>query len=365
MENLEKKGFELSKELERMGIDSSVLEKYEKLINNIKFVNINPDSESGKIHLKMIASLFSVEENNKTFLKNIIKNIELEDLVHVDISDYLSDDNVDNLDSLNAENIDLDIGLNRRVNKIDCYLNSGDQISFTLSTDLRNVKDEESNSAQERLVFKSPIGKDNPILQKYLGYLERDFDGKNMRFIAKEYLPGKNIAHYINNLNNESESLFNISDVSSDLAYSMAYLYKRGEAEILSDLKLENVIYNYEKANECEYPCRVCDNSGFYEGQAKRKSVFQILAHLQSLLSVFNNKKNQIIREKGSVEFDVEQEEILDSYLDSFLDNLDKESLLIFKNNINEILLNQNDNDIFEIDQELVEYVKSSSDLYN
>jgi hypothetical protein len=365
MENLEKKGFELSKELEKMGVEPSIVEKYSKLINNIKFVNINPESESGKIHLKMIGSLFSTVENDKIFLKNIIKSIELEDLAHVDISNYLSDVNLDFVESVGAENIDLDIGLNRRVNKIDCYLKSGEQVSFTLSTDLRNVGDDESNSAQEKLIFESPIGRDNPVLQKYLGYLEKDFDGKNMRFIAKEYLPGKNITHYVNNLENESESLLNISDVSSDLAYSIAYLYKRGEAELLSDLKLENIIYNYEKADKCEYPCRACDNSGFYEDQAKRKSIFQVLAHLQSLLLVFNNKKNQIIREKGSVEFDVKQEEVLDSYLDSFLSNLDKDSLLIFKNNINEILLNQNDKDIFEIDQEIVEYVKSFSDLYD
>lgn len=362
MEQFEKKQFNLGDKLKDMGLDDYVLNKYKELIENIDFVNINLDSQSGEIHLRMVAALFSRMENTKTFLKNIIRNVEMEELGRIDIKDYSSEEDIKNeellaLIGLDAENIDMDIGTNRRVNKIDCYLKNGESLSFTLSADLHNVKDEESNTSQEKEVFESDFGQENPILQKYYGYFNKSFAGRENRFIAKEYLPGKNISQYLNELSNDDESLLDISSLSSDLGYSMAYLYKRGEGELVSDLKMENIIYNYEKANEVEYPCRICDNSGFYSEDQKRKSAYQVLAHLQSFLSIFNNKKRLFLRDNQGVEIDSKQEDSIDSYLNSFLENLNPESLAIFKTKIREILDNPSDKDIFEIDKDIVEYV--------
>ncbi|PKM91824.1 hypothetical protein CVU82_01295 [Candidatus Falkowbacteria bacterium HGW-Falkowbacteria-1] len=375
MENIEKiKKIEkdptyLSERLKDMGVDDYVLNKYKDLIENIEFININLDSHAGKVHLKMVGALFSRMENDKTFLKNIIKNVELEEVGKIDVSDYSSGEDADSeelfaLTGMAAENIDLDIGTNRRVNKVDCYLKSGNCISFTLSADLHRVGDEESNSSQEKSVFESDFGQENPVLQKYYGYFKKDFDGQDSRFIAKEYLPGKNISHYLNGLSNNDESLLDISDLSSDLAYSMAYLYKKGNGELVSDLKLENIIYNYEDSNEVEYSCRVCDNSGFYSENQKRKSAYQILAHLQSLLSIFNNKKMLFLRDNKNVEIETKQEDVINAYLDSFLENLDAGSMAVFKNNIKDILNNPSDKDIFEIDKDILEYASDYLDFF-
>lgn len=353
----------LEDDLRRFGVDDYVLNKYKDLISNINFININPDSKSAEIHFKMITALFTRGENDKTFLKNIIKKAELEEINKIDIRDSSAYQDIV-AEKLEAENIDLDIGTNRRVDRIDCSFKDGNKLSFTLSADMVDVDDNESNSFQEKEVFQSYYGKDNPILQKFYGYSSRKFNDEEKRFIAKEYLPGKNIIQYFNELLCNEDSLLEMSSVSSDLGYSMSSLYNKGEGELLSDLKLENVIFNHEERDLVEYSCRVCDNSGFYEKEIERKSLFQILAHLQSLLSVFNNKKDQVIKTQGDVDTDISQEHVIESYLASFLDNLNKQSLIVFKKTIKKITENPKDSDIFEIDKDIIDYLNNYLESY-
>lgn len=267
-------------------------------------------------------------------------------------------------EKLEAESIDLDIGTNRKVDKIDCCFKDGNKLSFTLSADMRDISDDESNSFQEKKVFESYYAKDNPILQNYYGYFSREFAGTEKRFIAKEYLPGKNIIQYFNDLISNEDALLDIASTSSDLGYSMAALYNKGEGELLSDLKLENIIVDYQRKDLNEYSCRVCDNSGFYEKDIERKSLFQILAHLQSLLAVFNNKRDQVIKVQGSIDTDISQENVIESYLASLLDNLSKQSLTVFKKTIKKITENPKDNDIFEIDKDIIEFLDNYLEAY-
>ncbi len=297
----------LAKKLEGLGIEESVLRNYKKIIENIDFINIDLESESGKIHIKMVAALFSRADNERPFLKNIISNINLKNIDRIEVSGRFNpeeegdvateQEDITNLDDLVMDNIDLDIGTNRRVNNITCYLKDGSEMSFTLSADfVSGDNDLNSNSYQEREVFESDFAKDNPILQRYYGYLKREFSGKDQRFIAKEYLPGKNIEQYLRELENNKESLSDFMDISSSLAYSMSELYKRGQGTLLADLKIENIIYNHEQQDNLEYPCRVCDNSGFYSDEAEKKSALQVLAHIQSLLTILNNKIRLILK---------------------------------------------------------------------
>lgn len=346
---------DLKNELKELRVDKYILDKYSELINKIEFKNIDLKTSSGLIHLKMLAALFTRQvENNKTFLKNIIKQIELDEVLKIDISEYGSEDKSNNFTDLKIENIDLNIGTNRRVNKIDCFLKNGTNFSFTFSADLQSSSQEESNSFQEKLVFESPLADNNPVLQKYYGYFEKDFSGIINRFIAKEYLPGENINTYLNNLS--PKELYEFINISSELGYSMAFLYNKDKGKLLSDLKLENIIYNYINPDDVEYACRVCDNSGVYNKKAEEKSVFQILAHLQSLLTIYNNKKRIAQESVLENQSNINQEELVEAYLDSFFQNLKSENLKIFKNNLLKIK-QEIEEEIFEIDQDIKNYV--------
>jgi len=354
----------LKESLQQLGVDDYILEKYTDLISKIEFKNINTESAAGKIHLKMAAALFSRQaENNKTYLKNIIYQVELEEVDKIDISEYstakleIKGEEL-GLENLEMEQIDLDIGTNRRVDKIECRLKNGKNIVFTLSADLRTTSAEESNSFQEKLVFESPIAEDNPILQKYYGYFEKEFKGNLSRFIAKEYLPGENISQYLNSLDVEEESLHEFLNIANDLGYSMAHLYNKGEGQLLSDLKLENIIYNNVNPDEVEYSCRVCDNSGAYQEKAEERSVSQILAHLQSLLSIFHNKKITAARLGQPEHNDFSQEELISAYLDAFSENLNPKTFKAFQDNIEKTSLDGSD-DLFSVDQDLKDYVLS------
>jgi hypothetical protein len=356
-----KKGNNLTEELEKFGVDAYVLEKYQDLINKIEFKNINIFAAENEIHLKMAAALFSRQEkNNKTFFKNIIQQVELEEVDKIDIMDYSTlnddEDGEDLFNTLDMENIDLNIGTNRRVDKIDCLLKNGKNITFTLSADLNNAGEQESNSFQEKLVFESEIAQDNLVLQKFYGYFEKDFKGIDNRFIAKEYLPGDNISHYLNKLQNSEQLFHEFLNVSSELGYSMAYMYNKCAGQLLSDLKLENMIYNHINTDEVEYACRICDNSGAYSERAEEKSVSQILAQLQSLLAIFHNKQILFNKQAQTKSDNITQEDLVESYLDSFVTNLTPESLNVFRINIKKI--NQGvEGEIFEIDQDLKDYV--------
>ncbi len=346
----------LSDKLQAFGVDDYVLNKYSQLINNIEFININLDKDPAKLHLKMVAALFSRQaENNKTFLKNIIQQAELEEIDKIIVSDYNEDDDL-GLEQVKLENIDFDFGTNRRVNKIDCFLKDDKEIAFTLSTDLRQVSEQESNTYLEKQVLETDQAKANPILQDLYGYFERDFSGQTGRFIAKEYLPGKNIAHYLKDLELEADYVSEYYNISNDLAYTMAKMYQAGKGKLLSDLKLENLIYNYINPDEVEYSCRVCDNAGPYLDQAKESSVEQILSQLQSLLSYLHLHKLRLKQE--NLAEDISQEEMVAQYLDTFWTNLDDDSKNIFYQTL---LAREKGSkpDLFSIDADLEAFVVS------
>jgi hypothetical protein len=356
MEKFEKREdykINLIPQLKEMGVDDYILEKYKKLIENIDFINIKIDKKINHIHLLMLGALFSRQDNNKSFLKNILKNIDLDKIEKIEVKDEMSEAEAKDMD---IENIDLNMGANRRVNRIDCFLSDNKVYSFTLSADFSSGQKEESNSWQEKEVLTSSFSEDNPIMQNFYGYFSKNFDSKKRYFIAKEFLPGLNIAYFLNIHTKTAEDLFNFLDISSDLAYSMAYLYNKGKGQIPADLKLENIIYNYENSDESEYSCRVCDQAGFYKEEEFKKSAYQILAHLQSLLTLFQVKKNLLETKNDDT---IEYEELLDSYLETFLRNLEPVNLSIFKENIKDILDKHSDQDIFEVEKDIIEYVES------
>lgn len=329
-ENRENNKFDLFSNLSGLGVDAEVLDKYHDLISKIEFKNINIGSESGQIHLRMLAGLFSRQENNKTFLKNIINNLEIESLKKVSLVDTQNDE----YKEFSVDNIDQDIGTNRRVDLVDCWLNDNSHYYFTLSADFRSFADEsESNTFLEKEVFYSELGQENPVLQKFYGYFDGLIGGRKQLIIAKEYLPGKNIAQYLNELPTDQETLGSVEAVATETGFAMGYLYKRMDGRLLEDLKLENLIYNYNDTDGENFVCRACDHAGEYEGDQERKSSNQVLAHLESFFNVINMKSGQLL-ERGISSRDELAQAATDSlaaYLDSFVGEFEGDKALFKK----------------------------------
>jgi len=338
--------------LELAGLDKAEAENFRPLIDKIKFSNININSELGAIHIDMIASLLTKQENGEVFLQNILKAINHN---WQEVEEFL----ISSTKELDVENIDLDIGANRRVDKIECVFTDEAIYDFTLSTDLVDHKDiNNSNSYVEKEVFESPLAEDNPVLQRYFGYLERKLSGRNYRLIAKEYLPGKNISQYFNEFEGGAEIMLAFDDVICELAYSMGALYKRMQGKLLEDLKLENIIYNYENPDSDKLACRICDHSGYYEENAEYKSVSQILAQLSSLLTVYSIKANQLEKDKKISQEDYNPEDLIVNYLESFLSELDDpnlEQLLLKK--VREVRGAEASERIFDLSDDLLEFI--------
>jgi len=348
----------LFSKLESSGLDKLEIKKFQPLINKIKFSNININSQQGDIHIAMVVSLLSQQASGKIFLQNIIKSINHK---WEDIEEFL----IKSTKDVDVEKIDFDIGANRRVDKIECTFANNDVYDFTISIDLIDHEDiKNSNSYVEKEVFESPLAKNNPVLQNYFGYLDRENSGHNYRTIAKEYLPGKNIAQYFNELDsnkfkNEEEISAVFSDLSCELAYSMGSLYKRMGGQLLDDLKFENIIYNYKNPDSDKSACRICDHSGYYSKNAEYKSVSQIVAHLSGLLAFYslkidkfekNNNKNS---EHGS-----SFEDLIINYFESFLSELDDPKLAkLLLEKIKEIKDVETDKRVFDLSDDLLEFI--------
>jgi len=342
---------ELLFSLEQSGLEKEELKNFESLINKIKFVNIDINSKLDEIHIDMIASLLAKQENGEIFLQNILKSI---DHNWQEAEEFL----ISSTKEIESESIDLDIGTNRRVDKIECVFNNEAAYDFTLSADLIDYEDKnDSNSYTEKKVFDSPLATDNPVMQKYFGYSEKKLSGRNYRLIAKEYLPGKNISQYFNEMDVDSNLDANFNDLSCELAYSVGYLYQRMNGQLLEDLKLENIIYNYSNPDSDKSACRICDHSGYYEDNAEVRSVSQIMAQLTSLLTVYYIKLGQLEKE-GVVLEESEPEEILVNYLDSFESEIEDEKLKqLFLDKVKEIKQLSPDKRNFEISDELLDFV--------
>lgn len=338
--------------LEQAGLSPSETENFKALIDRIKFANIDVNSELGAIHIDMIASLLARQDNGDIFLQNILKAINHD---WQEIEEFL----ISSTKEMEVENIDLDIGTNRRVDKIECVFNNNEVYDFTLSADLVDHKDvNNSNSYVEKEVFESPLAENNPALQKYFGYLERKMSGRNYRLIAKEFLPGKNISQYFNELQADSELVTDFSDVACELAYTMSYLYKRMNGQILEDLKLENVIYNYEDPNSDKLACRVCDHSGYFESNAEFKTISQIMAQLSSLLTIYSIKVGQLERNGITISENDGPEDLLINYLDSFMSDLDNPELQeLFLTKVQELRATEAGQRSFDISDDLLDFV--------
>jgi len=338
--------------LELTGLDKTETENFRSLIEKIKFSNININSELGAIHVDMIASLLTKQENGEVFLQNILKAINHD---WHEVEEFL----ISSTKELDVENIDLDVGANRRVDKIECVFADEAVYDFTLSTDLIDHKDiNNSNSYVEKEVFESPLAENNPVLQSYFGYLERKLSGRNYRLIAKEYLPGKNISQYFNEFDRDVDVMFAFDDVTCELAYSMGSLYKRMQGKLLEDLKLENIIYNYKNPDSNQLACRVCDHSGYYEENAEYRSVSQIIAQLSSLLTLYSLKADQLEKDQKISQEDYKPEDLIINYLESFLSELDDQNLeqLLLKK-VKEIRGVEADERMFDLPDDLLEFI--------
>ncbi len=337
--------------LNNTGIEKSELEKFKSLIEKTKFVNIDIDSNSNAIHIDMVASLLSRQENGEIFLQNILKEINHE---WNQIDEFL----ISTTKEITSESIDMDIGTNRRVDKFECVFSDGIKYLFTLSADLDNHNDKnDSNSFVEKEIFESPIAENNPWLQKYFGYSENEMSKHHYRMIAKEYLPGKNIAQYCNELEEKEELTSSFINVTCELGYSIGGLYRKMNGRLLEDLKLENIVYNDKNPNGNNPACRICDNSGLYEDKPKIRSVSQILANIQSLISLYYLKSTYLGNGKN---VDKQRNDavtaIASSYIDSFIGEIGDELTKVFIEQLN-YLKKQNENDRqFNISDDLLDF---------
>lgn len=311
---------ELFLEFEKRGLERDILKEFLPLIEKIRFVNIDTNKKCNNIHFDIVASLLTKQENKEILLQNILKEInhnlkETKELL------------VFSTKEIAAESIDFEIGTNRRVDRISCLFEDGTSYDFTVSADFDDYRDDNnSNSFVEKEVFNSPLGQDNPVMQKYFAYLKKEMSGRSRRFIMKEYLPGKNIVQYFNEIENDEDFWNGLNDVSCELAYSMGYLYQRMGGKLLEDLKLENIIYNYENPDSDLPACRICDHSGYYGTDVEKKSVSQIMANISSLLAIYSVKDSQG-REKGALKETFAQEDVVINYLDSFCSQIESESI--------------------------------------
>lgn len=325
-----------------------ISEEYREFAKKVEFLNLSGGEKEHQIHYRMLAGLLTKQENEKIFLENICQSHQ----------NFIKD-NVDKIiitpQSLSVEQIDEEVGTNRRVDKIDCYLKDGEDIVFTLSADLYDIGNKEDSNCFVESSFYDEKGEGNLALQKKYGYLERDFAGKKQRMIAKEYLPGKNLVQHISALPNQESSLLDIGDCSSDLGYSMGYLYGELEGELLEDLKMENMIYNND---DPDLACRVCDHFGLYpKEKAGVNSINQITAHLETLLNLFHIK-NSRIKERGETE--MSQEDVINNYLDSFFDKIgaDKNLLKKFSADLEALKNIPEAERIYGGNNELIEYIQ-------
>lgn len=346
-QNRKEQVFFLQEKLTSCGLDESALVDYKNLISKIDFKNIDLSSEAAIIHINMLAALLTKQENNEIFFQNILNEIS-KDLELVDNIVVASAKEVE------AENIDLDIGSNRRVDWFRCFFTDGDIYEFTLSADLEKHQDDaDSNSFVEKKIFSDPIGIDNPWLQRYFSYIKKENRGTNQRFIAKEYLPGKNIVQYFNELDSGKLGAADFIDVACETAYTIGALYKRMDGQLLNDLKLENIIYNYEDPDGAKPACRICDHSGYYSDEVDRRSASQILSHLQSFMTLYYSKA---IRSKSE---DLRQDvvEIISAYLDAFSLEVDEKLIDKFLDNVGRLRDLPASKRQWELSDDLLDYV--------
>ena len=351
-ESRKEKNNPLINKLLNTGIERSCLDKFKPLLEKIKFSNIDISKEENKIHVDMLSFLLMNQNNKHIFLQNILKKINHK---WEQINEIL----IKTTKEIKDESIDLEIGSNRRVDKIEITFNDNLKYCFTLSADIdENIDEKESNSYIEKEIFESELSENNPWLQKYFGYMDNKISNRNYRMIAKEYLPGKNVSQYCNGLEEKEEIVDDFRDVVCEVAYSMNGLYRRMNGQILEDLKLENLIYNFEDKDSNEPLCRICDHSGYYENKVGIKSVNQILAHIESFI-VFYYKKSKYLGQ-GDTADNLRAENALDiekSYVDSFLGDLDESLRKRFLEEVKNIK-NQNLNDrFFEIREDVLDYI--------
>lgn len=339
----------LQAELGSSGLEDEALLKYEDLISKVDFKNINLSSEAAKIHIEMLAALLTEQDNEKVFFQNILNEIN-QDLNSVDNVIIVS------AKEIQAEQIDLDIGTNRRVDRFYCSFADGANYEFTLSADLEKYKDDvSSNSFIEKKIFAEPLAVDNPWLQKYFAYIKKESRGEEQRFIAKEYLPGKNIVQYFNESELGEDIVIQLIDVACETAYTMSGLYKRMDGELLADLKLENIIYNYENPDGASPACRICDHAGYYDDEAAKRSSLQILAQISSFMSLYYSKTKkdepELVRE--------EILSIIDAYLDSFIAELSDDLRDKFVHNVKELRKTPSEGRQWQLSDDLIDYVLS------
>ncbi|PKM87154.1 hypothetical protein CVU83_03370 [Candidatus Falkowbacteria bacterium HGW-Falkowbacteria-2] len=340
----------LTLRLTEAGLSEDALNQYRDLIERVNFSNIDFDSPEGKIHVDMFAALLSRQPNGEVYFQNILAAInkdwhEIKELSVVSVKEVV------------AESIDLDIGTNRRVDRVKCAFGDNDAYEFTLSADLEDhVDPRESNSFVEKEVYDSPTAKNNPWLQKYFGYMETKLSGRSYRLIAKEYLPGKNIAQYCNELEPEPEISSEFINVACEAAYTMGGIYKHMQGRILSDLKLENIIYNYQNTDSAEPACRICDHSGIYDNEPERHGVAQILAQLSSLIEMYYAKARHIngVNDEDCREVAVE---ITSAYIESFLSEAGEENEQSFFEQIANLKTENINTRPFDLSDDLLDYI--------
>lgn len=329
------------------GLTKESLANYQNLINKVSFKNIDLSSESGMIHVDMLAALLMKQENGEVFFQNILDSIN-KDIESVENILIVSAKEIE------AESIDLDIGSNRRVDRFSCLFANGDKYEFTLSADLeKNLHDADSNSFVEKEIFSKEIGTDNPWLQKYFGYIKKEIKEFSRHLIAKEYLPGKNIVQYFNEMPAAELSVPDYIDVACETAYTMGGLYQRMDGQLLDDLKLENIIYNHENPDDSRPACRVCDHAGYYDNDGEKRSALQIMAHLNSFMTLYYSKASTTDPEDlrlGTIA-------IIDSYLEAFCGEIDKNLVNKFVKNIDELRKSLASERQWEISDDLLDYV--------
>ncbi len=337
----------LQEKLGLCGLSEKVLADYKDLISKVDFKNIDLSSEAGTIHVDMLSALLTEQKNGEIFFQNILDVIN-KDLESVDNVMIIS------AKEIKAESIDLDIGTNRRVDRFNCSFAGGDSYEFTLSADLENYPDDaDSNSFIEKEVFADSIGKDNQWLQKYFAYIKKDSRKGQQRFIAKEYLPGKNIAQYFNEMDKKRENISEFINVACETAFAMGGLYKKMNGQLLGDLKLENLIYNYENPDSASPACRICDHSGYHDNEADKRSALQILAHINSFMTIYYSKATK----SDSEELRDEAVSIVDAYLDSFIGEIGEDLRDKFLENVSELRKIPIDKRQWELSDDIIDYV--------
>lgn len=336
--------------LTEAGLTEEALNEYRGLIECINFSNIDFESPSGRIHVDMIAALLSRQPGGEVYFQSILEAIKKE--LH-----EIKELSVLSVKEVEAESIDLDIGANRRVDRLKCVFADEEVYEFTLSADLEDHSDpRNSNSYVEKEIFESEAADNNPWLQKFFGYMEAKLSGRLYRLIAKEYLPGKNIAQYCNELKSQPEMAADFINVACEVAYTMGGLYKHMQGKILSDLKLENIIYNYENADSAEPACRICDHSGAYDNEPEKHGVAQILAQLSSLITMYY-AKSAVNKELSDDDRREVAAEIVSAYIESFLAEAGEDNEAPFFEQVARLRSDKEESRPFDLSDDLLDYI--------